>query len=149
MTVYPKLHRFITRNDGELRFGKGDKIVILESPNTPVAWMHGEVTEKRRGIFPARYVQELSSSDVKDQSDNNRTSENSEATDSNSESSVLVTALKSYVALLLKPSDLALSPGDKVTILNAPGTPVGWMYGEIVKQRRGIFPAQYVSIDKD
>ncbi|KAG9045204.1 hypothetical protein FS837_006818 [Tulasnella sp. UAMH 9824] len=128
---------FSTLNEGELEFEEYDKIVVLDSPNTPVGWMYGEVIEKRRGIFPG----------VQGKSSDGCASENSEATDSNSESSVIVTALKSFIGY--RPNDLALSPGDKVAILNGPDTPVGWMYGEKVKKRRGIFPAQYVKIDEN
>lgn len=35
--------------------------------------------------------------------------------------------------------------GDRITILDSPDTPVGWLYGEIVENRRGIFPGKFIS----
>ncbi|KIO33499.1 hypothetical protein M407DRAFT_17752 [Tulasnella calospora MUT 4182] len=138
---------FLTHNEGEVSFEQNDKIVILDSPDTPVGWMYGEVIEKRKGIFPARCVQGSERPDVKAKPGNGHASENSAVGDLKPELPVVVTAVKSFIGY--RPNDLALLIGDKIAILNALDTPVGWMYGEIVEKRRGIFPAQYVTLDED
>lgn len=51
---------------------------------------------------------------------------------------------------VIGPGELLYSRGDNITVLNPPETPpVGWMYGELVDKRRGLFPARYVTFEND
>ncbi|KAG8971750.1 hypothetical protein FRC05_010817 [Tulasnella sp. 425] len=58
---------FSTGEEGDLEFKVDTKITILDHVTTQVGWMYGETTETRRGIFPARYVREVSHMDIKDE----------------------------------------------------------------------------------
>lgn len=39
--------------------------------------------------------------------------------------------------------EIRLERGDKITILDFPDPPEGWLYGEISETRRGIFPGAF------
>ncbi|KAG8897796.1 hypothetical protein FRC01_011169, partial [Tulasnella sp. 417] len=130
--------------EGEITIKKGDKLTILDSPDVPAGWMYGEAVETRRGIFLARHVKELSPSEVKD---NDSDSGSPEVTERIPELPVIVVALFSYP--MPESGELRFEQGDEITILDSPDTPVGWMYGEIIRKRRGIFPARYVRLNED
>ncbi|KAG8960472.1 hypothetical protein FRC00_000267 [Tulasnella sp. 408] len=136
---------FSSYNTGELNLKPKDKITILDSPNTPVGWMYGEIVETRRGIFPARHVRELPHQDLKEILQNGRGSEESETAE-RPPSPLITTALRQFVTC--KQGELSLDRGDTITILESPDTPIAWMYGEIVKKRQGIFPSRYVTLQK-
>ncbi|KAG9037833.1 hypothetical protein FS837_001366 [Tulasnella sp. UAMH 9824] len=136
---------FSAYNEGEIDLRPKDRITILDSPDTPVDWMYGEVVETRRGIFPAQHVRELPRPNTKERLNDDSDIEDSEATELPPKTPIIVTAVSSFQAS--KRGELSLHPQDAITILTSPDTPFGWKYGEIVKTRRGIFPARYVTLD--
>ncbi|KAG8971752.1 hypothetical protein FRC05_010819 [Tulasnella sp. 425] len=140
---------FSTGKAGDLKFKANDEIAILDHPTTPVGWMYGEVVDSRRGIFPARYVREVSPSDVKDKLNNDHFSNNSEVIEPGSKSPVTVTAVDSYQSWNTRSNELSLSRGDTIHVIDSSDTPVGWMYGEITETRRGIFPGAHFKYVKD
>ncbi|KAG8926493.1 hypothetical protein FRC00_002872 [Tulasnella sp. 408] len=50
------LNSFLTLQEDELAFERGDTIVVLDSPAHPTGWLLGQHSSGRRGLFPARYV---------------------------------------------------------------------------------------------
>ncbi|KAG8927257.1 hypothetical protein FRC00_002179, partial [Tulasnella sp. 408] len=79
----------------ELKFVRGDKITILDFPNTPIGWTYGERTEKRRGTFLARYVKEVPDSDDEYMSDDDDNGTgNQEVTGPRPRASAIVMALR-------------------------------------------------------
>ncbi|KAG8947039.1 hypothetical protein FRC04_011219 [Tulasnella sp. 424] len=137
---------FAGTSDEEMRVNQGDKVVILDHPDTPIGWMYGEIAETRRGVFPARYV-ELLRPVVEETLNNDHISENSEIAQPGSESPVTAKGLRHFSPM--SAGELSFSPGDTIKVLDFPDTAVGWMYGEIVKTRRGIFPAWYVMLENE
>ncbi|KAG8913785.1 hypothetical protein FRC01_004388 [Tulasnella sp. 417] len=137
---------FSAYNEGEIDLRPKDKITILDSPDTPADWMYGEIVETHRGIFPAQNIRELPRPDTKVALDGDSDIEDFEATELGSKSPVVMTAVSGFQAS--KRGQLSLSPEDTVTVLKSSGTPIGWKYGEIVKTRRGIFPARYVTLNQ-
>ncbi|KAG9037832.1 hypothetical protein FS837_001365 [Tulasnella sp. UAMH 9824] len=131
----------------ELGFSYGDKISILNSPNTPVGWMYGERVETRRGIFLARYVKETSDLEVQELLIWDGPSRNFKATEPSPGPPDIKVAVRNSSSS--SPGELYLRVGDRITILDSPDTPDGWMYGEIAEKRRGIFPARLVALNKD
>ncbi|KAG8927259.1 hypothetical protein FRC00_002181 [Tulasnella sp. 408] len=127
-------------SEEELEFRPGDQITILNSPNTPVGWMYGErVNLARRGIFLDRYVREMSDPEVKRLlSVYPSISENFSATEPSAGSKTIRVAI--HFSNGSSKGELDIRAGDRITILESQDTPDGWMYGEIVEKRRGIFP---------
>lgn len=51
------INQYFIMKKGELDFGPGDIINILDAPqDTPRGWMYGEINVTKRGFFPASYV---------------------------------------------------------------------------------------------
>ncbi|KIO33486.1 hypothetical protein M407DRAFT_17741 [Tulasnella calospora MUT 4182] len=84
---------FSAYNEGEMDLRPKDRITILDSPDTPVDWMYGEIIETRRGIFPAQHIRELPRQDKKGTLDDNSDFEDSEATELRPEAPVIATAV--------------------------------------------------------
>ncbi|KAG8912478.1 hypothetical protein FRC00_004420 [Tulasnella sp. 408] len=127
----------------ELEFDSDDQITILNSPNTPAGWMYGErVKPARRGIFLAQYVREMSDPEVKRLLGySHLIAEDFSATEPSAGSTTIRVAIKSSNGS--SEGELSIRTGERITILEAPDTPDGWMYGEIVEKRRGIFPGMF------
>ncbi|KAG8957182.1 hypothetical protein FRC00_004366 [Tulasnella sp. 408] len=139
---------YLGDNEGELRATHGDKITVLDSPETPAGWIYGEIVTTRRGIFLARHVKELSRPETEKTLNSDIYSGNSEHTEQSTESPVIVTAV--HGIRLIRSGELLYSRGDNITVLKPPETPpVGWMYGELVDKRQGLFPARYVTFEND
>ncbi|KIO33495.1 hypothetical protein M407DRAFT_233130 [Tulasnella calospora MUT 4182] len=51
------INQYFIMKQGELDFGPGDVITILDAPqDTPRGWMYGDINVTKRGLFPASYV---------------------------------------------------------------------------------------------
>lgn len=91
------INGYLGGNQEELRATRGDKITVLDSPETPAGWIYGEIVTTRRGIFLARHVKEISRPETEKTLSSDRYSGNSEHTEQSPESPVIVTAVHGYV----------------------------------------------------
>jgi hypothetical protein len=114
------LFDFDPQYEGDLRFSKGDLIVVTEDQigKTPQdGWLFGEING-RKGTFPANYCSRV----------------------------VWMKAIFDFDPVY--DGDLRLSAGDLIRIINVPhdkSLPVGWLVGE-VNGRSGMFPANYCEL---
>ncbi|KIO33496.1 hypothetical protein M407DRAFT_4005 [Tulasnella calospora MUT 4182] len=130
-------------SEGELSFRVGDQITILDSPSTPVGWMYGERIQTRRGIFLARYIKEMSDPEVKRLLTGDYAAGNFKATERSPDFAATMVSIRQFSGCRSGVLDLRL--GDRITILDSPNTPDGWIYGEIAEKGQGIFPAIWES----
>ncbi|KAG8927258.1 hypothetical protein FRC00_002180 [Tulasnella sp. 408] len=135
-----------TINEGEIDLERGNKITILDFADTPEGWLYGEITETRRGIFPARYVKEIQHPDVQKMLEDEDDSEYSEITEPGPGSAVIMASVSSFRTS--RSGELDFGRGTRIMVVDAPNTPGGWLYGEIVEKRRGLFLARYVTLDE-
>ncbi|KAG8952995.1 hypothetical protein FRC00_006534 [Tulasnella sp. 408] len=84
----------------------------------------------------------LHSDEVQPETENAQDFENSEITGFRSKPPLTATAIEMYI--VYQDEELGFQRGDEITILDFPNTPVGWMYGERVESRRGIFLGEFL-----
>ncbi|KAG9016371.1 hypothetical protein FRB90_003080 [Tulasnella sp. 427] len=121
----------------DLRLSAGDRIALLDQPDTPEGWLYGEITETSRGIFLTQHVREISEKDP-----------NTEAKTGPG----AITMVAKSTHSTSRNGELDLWVGESVIVLPAPSNisvPVGWMYGETARSRRGRFPAVYVRVEEN
>ncbi|KAG8919932.1 hypothetical protein FRC01_001021, partial [Tulasnella sp. 417] len=128
--------------EGEITVKEGDKVTLLNSQDAPLGWTYGETIQTRKGIFLARHVRQRSGPETNTPPNLDDGSGNSEVRERSLEPRVIATALYSTTP---GSGQLRLCSGDEIEILDSPNTPVGWMYGQIVKRRRGIFPSPLIA----
>ncbi|KAG9037831.1 hypothetical protein FS837_001364 [Tulasnella sp. UAMH 9824] len=120
----------------EAQHSEGNRKYRLKSLGTATVAQR-EIADTRRGIFPARYVKEIQHPDVQEMLDDEDDSDYSEITEPGPKSAIIMISVSSFNTS--RPGELRFGRGKRVTIIDAPNTPSGWLYGEIVAKRRGLF----------